>query len=345
MKKITKSTVSLLALLIILLYMHNIYMPGNTKKCDLKKEKPELKLYKITVKQSEKIEFFPYVPIERIYGKTNEARIVGKGQCVTETRNHTSDNLDMIGVTNYIPVDILRKEHSMYSAKLRRIPNDDDLNARIAEITTSYQANLNHPYLKRLYIFVQHKESSDFLHSLDFENSSKLVIVWIDKKIEVKDELLYISKCFQNRVVIKFHQDNRLGVGFDKVKPSVFVKHNVMYALTRHSPYERHCSYATNYGVCDPKAFSGSHDAFMFYVKEFTEEHLSVLKERNIEAHEEGMENVFVWIFRKKLNYKVINPCLVLHVHHEHCVPIRHRHRRRVDKNHSNQASPTKKLF
>ncbi len=40
------------------------------------------------------------------------------------------------------------------------------------------------------------------------------------------------------------------------------------------------------------------------------------------------MEHILVWMFRKKMGYTVLNPCLTLIVHHQHCVPLREKNRR-----------------
>ena len=285
-----------------------------------------------------KSEYFYYKKIRRIGELTNKARI-GEGNCFPERKSNNS-KLEMIFVTNYIPVDILRHKHSIYGS---RPATHNEEEARISEITSTFQANLNHPHLKTLYIFVEFYESMVFLHKLNFNNSENLVIQWINKTITVIETMRYISKCFQGHIVAMIHQDNRIGKGFEKVNPNVLINNKLMYALTRHPAYET-CYHSLNSKHCR-EAYVGSHDAFIFHVKVFAESYLEIIHVTRAENNENGMENIFMWMFRQKLGYRVINPCLVLNVHHEHCVPIRKTTRRRLNNEHSALAKFTDRLI
>ena len=158
-------------------------------------------------------ECFYYKKIPRMGQVTNKARI-GMGKCFPE-RKSINSKLEMIFVTNYIPVDILRNKHSIYGSRPATYEEEE---SRIAEITSTFQANLNHPHLKTLYIFVEYYQSMVFLHTLNFTKSENLVIQWINKTITVKDTMVYISKCLQGQIVAMIHQDNRIGTGFEKNK-------------------------------------------------------------------------------------------------------------------------------
>ena len=184
-----------------------------------------------------------------------------------------------------------------------------------------------------------------FLHELNFNNSENLVIQWIKTTITVIDTMRYISKCFQGHIVAMIHQDNRIGKGFEKVNPNVLINNKLMYALTRQPAYET-CYHSSNSKNCR-EAYVGSHDAFIFHVKEFAESYLEIIIiiVTRAENNENGMENILIWMFRKKLGYRVINPCLVLHVHHEHCLPIRKTTRRRLNNEHSELANFTDRLI
>ena len=116
-----------------------------------------------------KSEYFYYKKIRRIGELTNKARI-GEGNCFPERKSNNS-KLKMIFVTNYIPVDILRHKHSIYGS---RPATHNEEEARISEITSTFQANLNHPHLKTLYIFVEFYESMVFLHKLNFNSSNSM---------------------------------------------------------------------------------------------------------------------------------------------------------------------------
>ena len=183
--------------------------------------------------------------------KKNKAQI-SRGECFPEEHKNIPDKFEMIVVTNYIPVDVLRKSHSIYESKLKRKATREEEDARIAEITGAYQGNLRHPHITALYILVEHYESLIFLNSLNFTNSEKLVIVWVGQFITMKDSLLYISKCFKGRFAALIGQDIRIGKGFEKIRQKeskVLREKKILYAVTRHGPYRQLC-YRYNCGLC-----------------------------------------------------------------------------------------------
>ena len=87
--------------------------------------------------------------------------------------------------------------------------------------------------------------------------------------------MMYISKCFQGHAVAMIHQDNRIGKGFEKVNPNVLINNKLMYALTRH-PANETCYHSLNSKHCR-EVYVGSHDAFIFHVKEFAEKDLEII--------------------------------------------------------------------
>ena len=298
-----------------------------------------LKKLKLSI-HAGKYEYFFYLKIPKLKEQTNKARI-GNGTCLPEKNSSSSDKLEMVVITNYFPVDILRHQHKIYGD---RTPTREEEEARTSEIISCYQENLNHAYVKTLYICVEHYESLVYLQTLNFNNSEKLVILWTNTTITIKFTLEYISKCLQGHIVAMVHQDNRIGAGFDKIRPKTMIDNNLMYALTRQPPHESYCYHAWNDAICDVKSYEGSHDTFVFHAKEMSNEALEHITANKMRSDDNGMENIIVWIFRKKLGYKVINPCMVLHVHHEHCVPIRKTGRRRVNDKISERAGVTDQL-
>ena len=36
-----------------------------------------------------------------------------------------------------------------------------------------------------------------------------------------------------------------------------------------------------------------------------------------------GMENVLMWYFEKRMGYRLLNPCKIVYVYHNHCVPVK----------------------
>ena len=74
--------------------------------------------------------------------------------------------------------------------------------------------------------------------------------------------------------------------------------------------------------------YEGSHDAFVFYVNGIINHR--ELVEVDVTPNIFGMENRLLWIFKSKLKYKILNPCKVLVVYHNHCVGMREAGRRRI---------------
>ena len=174
--------------------------------------------------------------------------------------------------------------------------------------------NLNHPLIKNLYILVQHNESVRFLQNIDFKNSSKLVIVLSENGITVKDCFTYIAACLQGEIAMLTNSDITVGEGFEKVDPALLRENKLMYALTRHSTYDK-------YGICDVKLFVGCVDSFLFYVRQFksTDFNLLSISQRN----EPGLEQVIMYMFHREFGWKVINPCKILKTYHQHQVPAK----------------------
>ena len=284
-------------------------------------------------------EYYKYLIVPRLDPKTNKAR-TGHATCIPEKNSTNSTELGIIVITDYFPVNLLRQTHHIYG---KRQATDDEEEARRAEIVSSIQGNLNHPYVKAMHIFVEFYQSMVYLNGLNLKNSEKLVIQWTNKTITVEKTLKYIHKCLQGHIVALMNQDIRLGEGFDKVHPSTLIDNKLMYALTRYPAYESYCFHTWHNAYCHLKYNIGSLDAYIFHVKEFSQEPLKLLS--NVGKHNYGMENLLVWVFEKKLGYKVTNPCLVLQVHHEHCVPIRKLVRTRVNLKHSSSPGISDKLI
>ena len=100
--------------------------------------------------------------------------------------------------------------------------------------------------------------------------------------------------------------------------------------LTRHSALESNCT--SQWSCDDGDIYVGSHDTFVLKpLMEWTESTFSELKGISPDLY--GMENLLMWFFQTKLDYRVLNPCKILFVHHHHCVPIRGLNRHRVNNN------------
>ena len=198
------------------------------------------------------------------------------------------------------------------------------------EVINVLQINLLHPMINTVNVIVFSRNTTAYLKSLHLRNSHKLVLKAIGKDLGLKEQLEYASECLDGRVIAVTNQDNTIGRGLDnKDYMKILKEKNVMYGLTRHSTaredatHESKCIWMREpYNNCDSGGiYWGSHDTFIFQVRKSIS---SQLKELNdVTPDKPGMENVFLLFFNKIMNYKVLNPCKLLFVHHHHCVPIR----------------------
>lgn len=290
--------------------------------------KPKYEVHRLKLSIfGDKFQYFTYTKIPILLNGRNDAIINAKENCTVE-KLPANNSAYIYAVTNYHPDELLKHKLAIYG---RIPPTVDEIEARNAEILQTLQSNLNHALILKIYVFVEHYESAVFLNSVDFENSQKLVIQWTNGTILLVNTMMYISKCLQNKIVLKIHQDNRIGRGFEKINRDVLIYSKLMYALTR-QPSKELCYHSWGQANCAVGKYVGSHDAFMFHVKDdYTDEDLDYLKSTKAEAHELGMENIFLWVFMHILKYEILNPCKILHVHHEHCVPIRKKKLRRIN--------------
>ena len=256
----------------------------------------------------------------------NKAKVLLNNQCLEGKRTLTKE---FTFVTNYIPINRYRK---IYNLQERQVEEE----ARIYEILGTYQKNLNHPMIKFLYIFVKYKESVDLLQNTLFKNSSKLVIIWSKEGVEPIRIFPYISKCLEGELVMYGNSDISVGEGFEKIDPKIIKEKKLMYALTRYSTYD-------TYGICDPKKWPGNSDTFLFFAKNFTLADFEIMAANK--WNEPGRENLLIYMFEKKLGYKVMNPCKVLKTYHEHRVNLRNRQPARVNLKYSGKAEITDQLY
>eukprot|EP00794_Sanderia_malayensis_P015030 gene15030-16580_t len=240
-------------------------------------------------------------------------------------------------VTTFVPFD-----HSEVKGGLLiygdREPTDTELQARMAEITECLQNNLNHKLVAFVHMLVYRQETIDYLRHLDLTNSDKLILHKADESPTMKQEIAYATKYLTGKLVLITHQDNYIKDekgGWDKVDRDMMKRKRLMYALTRHQQPSR-CPGASTSAHCDGQhPYIGSHDTFVFYVNSKVPIEDHQLVELDVTPNTSGIENVLLWIFRKRLGYRVTNPCKVLIMYHNHCLPIRDSGRQRIntDKN------------
>ena len=180
-----------------------------------------------------------------------------------------------------------------------------------------------------VHVLVFRNETITYLRSLNLENSQNLIIHKTNESTTMLQKFAYASKYLQGKTVIICHQDNFIGEEWEQVSHNILKRKRLMYALTRH-PSPSKCKATMEAANCGKGfRYMGSHDAFVFYVNGPLPLH--ELVELNVTPNLSGMENILIWIFETKLNYKVLNPCKVLIVYHIHCISIRDKGRRRIN--------------
>lgn len=155
-------------------------------------------------------------------------------------------------------------------------------------------------------------------------NATKIQFEKSNTNPTYRDLFQFASDNLQNKLAFIVNSDNFLGEGFDRINMTFWrMAPNVTYALTRHAlPNAPPGCKMGPRGYCDHKdSYYDSHDGFLFYInRPFPE---VFLKELSFPSHACGSENVVIWTFQKKLNFKVANPCRRLDLYHNHCTELR----------------------
>eukprot|EP00795_Rhopilema_esculentum_P000047 gene47-9653_t len=229
-------------------------------------------------------------------------------------------------VTTFVPFDHEDVKKGLVLNGL--LPSDKEISTRMSEILDCLQRNLESKLVAFVHVLVYRYETGDRLQSLKMRSVNKLIIHYNFVSPTIMDAIVYASKYLKGKMVIILHQDNFLGEGWEKVNHKVLREKKLLYALTRHPS---NCSAALRAAHCGPGSrYVGSHDAFALHIKdeEFLHDHLAEL---DVPPNTNGMENVLIWVFKERLKYKVLNPCSVLKVYHNHCTPVRDNWRKRVN--------------
>jgi len=269
--------------------------------------------------------FFSMDEVQSIFGGAKDARLSSSTENVKRDALQINDTGLFHVVTNFVPFNSedLRKNLRIND----KPPTDQQLEARMAEVLECLQRNLNHSLIAFVHVLAFHEEAITYLQSLELRNSHKLVIHKNDRWPTMLDQIMYASNYLQGKIVVISHQDNFLGKGWDKVNGTVLKRERLMYALTRH-PSPSNCKETVQSAHCEDGYFMGSHDVFVFYVSGSIDS--QKLVEVDVGPNIFGMENRLLWIFQAKLQYRILNPCKVLVVHHNHCVGMRETGRKQI---------------
>lgn len=281
----------------------------------------------ILLSTAAKEETFAYKLYEQM-NWNNEAGETTTKECIPSMIKSSKSGHAVTLVTNFINLNLNRYRKNLEIYGENKI-NDVTIEARLMEILNVLQSNLNSHLIEEVYVFVNEKVTAKYLHALPLQNSQKLVIVLANQDASLLVQFVYISSCLKGRLVAMTNQDNNIGSDWEQKGSwsKILRRKHIMYALTRHSSKTPNCSWSNLPSSCEEgRTYLGSHDTFLFYVRtRWTPESLAQVK--GITSNMPFMENRIISMFKTKMNYTVLNPCKVLRVYHNHCVPMREKGR------------------
>ena len=212
----------------------------------------------------------------------------------------------------------------------RSASNESKLRLREQEHATVLQRNLNHPLISSIHVITADRDGTEeYFRGSDLQNRHKLVVVESKQWDTMRGVFQYISDNLTNKDVMYANGDIYLGNGFEKVDANVLSKRNILYALSRLGKQEETCKMPDFCG--GDYQYMGSHDVFLFHLKEALSE--QVLKELEFMIWDCGTENVIIGVFQKLLHYCTLNPCTILESYHLHCSKVHYSNRTRVNTN------------
>ncbi|XP_046864072.1 uncharacterized protein LOC124457991 [Xenia sp. Carnegie-2017] len=193
------------------------------------------------------------------------------------------------------------------------------LKERQEEIEETLQRNLNHPFVKNVHVLVNQGSAEKRLNHLGVRNKHKLVICYYEGMPSYRHFLKYVSQRLQNKIIAITNMDVYLGEGFEKLNVTFLTKHNIAYVLTRSGKIEKRCN--MSHGIVCERRYVGSHDTYiMNLTNAISDEVLEIMK---MDMNIGGIDNRLLWVLKKKMNKKLLNPCHFLKTYHNHCVAIR----------------------
>ena len=208
--------------------------------------------------------------------------------------------------------------------------NKSRLFERQLEIEEVLQRNLNNTLVTSVHLLVNQPSAEQRLRELSFHNKHKIVVGRIEALPKYKDFFVYVNEKLLHRLVVMLNMDIYIGEGFELLNRTFFVRNNISYMLTRNLRQERRCNMHGQSSYCR-RGFGGSLDTYVFVLTRRLDE--SELSELDYNANALRAEYRLVWVFRHRLNKKLLNPCLILKTYHSHCVKIRGRSRPKVKGN------------
>lgn len=201
--------------------------------------------------------------------------------------------------------------------KLAGVPMQE-VEDRQQEFNGVLRRNLNNDLTASLTILHNNDTGlRSYLKHLNLTNGHKLKLVNIYTEPSVQNIFLYVNTFMIGKVVMLLHMDNVLGSGVELIDTDKFMKDDICYALTR-TVEPGSCSQANQSVHCNyDSKYIGSHDAFVFSLKK--KRPVIDFSALNFNGDSDGQENVLIWFFEDVLHYRVLNPCKVINIYHQHC--------------------------
>ena len=175
---------------------------------------------------------------------------------------------------------------------------------RQVELITSLQNNLNSIYIKKIHLFLDKNEDTDYINSLPYEQQSKINIISIGKQ-PLYSDLFEYANTLPNEYCMIANGDIWISSILNKDYLMFFLsKNNNIYSLTRYEIDEMPL-------LIDK--IQNSYDAFIFK-SQLNPQILSYIKHKqNIW----GSENKVISILQK-FKYNLYNPCYQFKIIHQH---------------------------
>ena len=188
---------------------------------------------------------------------------------------------------------------------------------RQKEINNSLTNNLIFSSVKNKHLFVDNKESSNYLlqHFSTNQNYIKIKTINLGRQPFYSDLFEY-ANLLENEICMICNSD----IWLSNIENNILINilnNNLIYSLTRHEN-DLSCPLINDY--------RGSHDAFIFK-SSLTND---IIKHLKFYQNIWGSENVVLYEL-KKYGYKILNPCKQIIIIHEHKSNIRNQNRKRIN--------------
>ena len=182
--------------------------------------------------------------------------------------------------------------------------------------------------VEKIHIFTESDTDPDNIKAQNLSEDWKLNFHFLGRRMRYRDAFQYASNNLLRRNVMIMNADCYVDKGFEQLNVTI-LNNKTMYALTRHETPEniRLCN-ARDF--CGPTAtYHGSHDAFLFRLLVPLPSQL--LESIDYRPNIMGIEQVLIFQFKKCVQFKVKNPCKILHVVHHHCSNVRNEEERTIE--------------